>query len=310
MPLPVETERLVLRVPRRDDAEAVFAIHGDPATNRHNPHGPHRSLAESRALLEEMIADWAGDGIGYFGVARREDPEAVIGFAGTRFKDLGGVRVLNLYYRFRPTAWGRGLAGEAARAALRFARAHSPDIPVVALVREDNLASIRLAERLGMARSPDLKDEEGRAVYVLASPRIRVAAYVIRYRSTPELLVFDHVGAPDAGTQVPAGGVEPGEALQDAVVREVAEETGLTGVRVIGAIATDERPHPETGRPRRTTFFHLMAPVDTADAWEHRVDGDGEDAGMVFACRFQPLPLSEELADTQDAWLNRLNSPA
>ncbi|WP_411156418.1 NUDIX domain-containing protein [Nocardia cyriacigeorgica] len=55
-------------------------------------------------------------------------------------------------------------------------------------------------------------------------PRIRVAAYVIRYRTTPQLLVFDHVDLPEAGTQIPAGGVHPGEALDEAVLREVAEE--------------------------------------------------------------------------------------
>jgi hypothetical protein len=42
-------------------------------------------------------------------------------------------------------------------------------------------------------------------------PGIRVAAYVIRHRAVPELLVFDHVGVPEAGTQVPAGGAKSDE---------------------------------------------------------------------------------------------------
>ena len=41
------------------------------------------------------------------------------------------------------------------------------------------------------------------------------------------LFVFDHRDHPEAGTQVPAGGVEPGEAVVDAAIREVEEETGL-----------------------------------------------------------------------------------
>lgn len=61
----------------------------------------------------------------------------------------------------------------------------------------------------------------------MATPRIRVAAYVVRHRAVAELLVFDHVGLPEAGTQVPAGGVLPGEEPDDAVVREVTEGTGL-----------------------------------------------------------------------------------
>jgi ADP-ribose pyrophosphatase YjhB (NUDIX family) len=141
----------------------------------------------------------------------------------------------------------------------------------------------------------------------MTRPRIRVAAYVIRYRAVPELLVFDHIGMPEAGTQVPAGGVTSGEGLEEAVLREVAEETGLLTPTVVRQIAVEDKPHPDTGQPRRTGFFHLRAPADTADEWEHHVHGDGDDAGLAFACRFLPLPLKQPLADDQDAWLDRID---
>lgn len=86
----------------------------------------------------------------------------------------------------------------------------------------------------------------------MTGPRIRVAAYVIRVRTVAELLVFDHVGMPEAGTQVPDGGVEPGEELASAVLREAAEETGLTTATVTGRVAVDGRPHPHTPQPRLT----------------------------------------------------------
>ncbi|MFD5204640.1 NUDIX domain-containing protein [Streptomyces sp. NPDC058375] len=138
-------------------------------------------------------------------------------------------------------------------------------------------------------------------------PRARVAAYVIRRHPSPALLVFDHLDFPEAGTQVPAGGIVRGEDPERAVLREVAEETGLTGARVVRRIAVDERPHPETGQPRRTAFLLLDAPPDGPVEWEHRVRGDGADAGMRFACRFAPLPLEHPLADAQDAWLGRVD---
>ncbi|MGK5555704.1 NUDIX hydrolase [Actinomadura kijaniata] len=137
--------------------------------------------------------------------------------------------------------------------------------------------------------------------------RVRVAAYVIRCRAVPELLVFDHVGLPRAGTQVPAGGVRPGEELERAVLREVAEETGLLTASVVRLIAVEDKPHPDTRQPRRTTFFHLRVPATTEDAWRHTVRGGGGDAGLVFACRFLPLPLGRPLADGQDAWLGRVD---
>ncbi|MGW8847769.1 NUDIX hydrolase [Streptomyces xiamenensis] len=134
----------------------------------------------------------------------------------------------------------------------------------------------------------------------MTRPRIRVAAYVIRHRAVPELLVFDHIGMPEAGTQVPAGGVRSGEGLEEAVLRDVAEETGLLTAAVVRQIAVEDKPRPDTGQPRRTGFFHLQAPAGTANEWEHHVHGDGDDAGLMFACRFLSLPLKQPLAD--DGW--------
>ncbi|WP_436739492.1 NUDIX hydrolase [Streptomyces sp. BBFR102] len=134
------------------------------------------------------------------------------------------------------------------------------------------------------------------------TPRLRVAAYVVRRRPVPALLVFDHVGMAEAGTQVPAGGIRPGEPPERAVLRETAEETGLTAT-VVRRLGVEEKPHPQTGLPRRTTFFLLHAPDDAPDTWLHQVGGEGGDAGLTFACRFTLLPLGGPLADRQDAWL-------
>ncbi|MFY1679369.1 NUDIX hydrolase [Streptomyces sp. WMMC905] len=141
----------------------------------------------------------------------------------------------------------------------------------------------------------------------MTRPRIRVAAYVVRNRTVPEVLVFDHIGMPEAGTQVPAGGAKPGERLEEAVLREVAEETGLLTATVVRQIATENKSHPDTGQPRRTSFFFLQASAETPDAWDHHVNGDGDDAGLTFTCRFLPLPLEQPLADQQDAWLGRID---
>ncbi len=45
--------------------------------------------------------------------------------------------------------------------------------------------------------------------------------------------MFDHVDEPSAGTQVPAGGVLPGEAAEVAVVRELAEESGIASATIV-----------------------------------------------------------------------------
>lgn len=74
--------------------------------------------------------------------------------------------------------------------------------------------------------------------------RVRVAAYVLRRRAgrSAEPLVFDHDADPPPGTHVPAGGVVPKEPLDEAVLREVAEETGMACVRVQRPIAVRRGP--------------------------------------------------------------------
>lgn len=137
--------------------------------------------------------------------------------------------------------------------------------------------------------------------------RIRVAAYVLRERTSWELLVFEQAGRPQAGTQVPAGGVQPDETLEVAVLREVFEETGLYDLAVHAEAHTEHRPDRATGIPRVTTFFALHPTLQTPDAWTHSVRGNGADAGMTFHCRFTPLPLQWPLADDQDAGLGLID---
>lgn len=139
------------------------------------------------------------------------------------------------------------------------------------------------------------------------APQIRVAAYVLRYRRSWELLVFEQAGQPHAGSQIRAGGVHATETLEVAVLREVREETGLTGLRLRQRLVTEDKPHPVTGQPRRTTFFVMDADDETPDRWEHCVRGDDPDNGFVFVCRFASLPLAQSLADGQDAWLGQID---
>ncbi|MFI6587593.1 GNAT family N-acetyltransferase [Embleya sp. NPDC050493] len=166
----VETARLVLTRPHPEDAAAVFAVHGDPETNRYNPHGPMRSAEEGVAFLTSMIEDWERDGIGYCAVAPRADPAGVFGFAGTQLTRRlrpDGIPVFNLYYRFAPIAWGRGLAREAVDATLDLARGTLPTMPIVAVIDAANVPSLTLARRVGFRASDAFVDREGRDVYML-----------------------------------------------------------------------------------------------------------------------------------------------
>jgi len=146
----VRTERLLLRRLRPDDLPAVVQIQGDPAANRHNPIGT-ASPSRIAQQLRCWVADWEEHGVGYWLVVDAETEQAV-GIGGLRPIEHEGRPALNMFYRFRPSAWGRGLALEMARAAVDWAEREGP-APVVVLTTRDNLPAIRLARRLGFRLS-------------------------------------------------------------------------------------------------------------------------------------------------------------
>jgi 8-oxo-dGTP pyrophosphatase MutT (NUDIX family) len=116
--------------------------------------------------------------------------------------------------------------------------------------------------------------------------RKRVVVYVEREGG---LLVFDHRDHPEAGTQVPTGGVDPEEGLIEAAIREVREETGVQLDTDPTLLGTHEHLDG-LGQPARSHFFRVDAPMGLSRRWQHVVFGDGKDTALVFECRFDPAP--------------------
>jgi 8-oxo-dGTP pyrophosphatase MutT (NUDIX family) len=92
------------------------------------------------------------------------------------------------------------------------------------------------------------------------------------------------------GVQVPAGRLDPHEGLEEGLARELAEETGLSQVRVLRELPGFEEHYPSR---YENHGFHVVLEGDAPDRWEHVVRGDGDDAGLVF--RFRWVPVDAEL---------------
>lgn len=154
------TERLLLRRPVETDLDAVYEIHSDLVTNRFNPAGPDPDMAASRQRLHEWLEHWDQYGFGYWAVRSVQD-ETILGFCGVRHGSWLEQPILNLYYRFGPAAWGRGVATEAARQAVTFGGKYFPGVPVLARTKADNIPSQRTAIAAGLTRRPDLDRNDG-----------------------------------------------------------------------------------------------------------------------------------------------------
>ncbi|WP_169925423.1 GNAT family N-acetyltransferase [Sanguibacter antarcticus] len=157
------TDRLVLSRPQAHDIDAIWQIHSDPETNKHNPTVPIRTRHQAADRLSWFTAHWDEFGFGYWSVRLRDPqrpenngPGEPIGFAGLRWSRWAGRNVVNLYYRLTPAVWGCGLASEAARASVALWHEYLSDHPLVARTTPDNVGSQRTALAAGFERRPDL----------------------------------------------------------------------------------------------------------------------------------------------------------
>lgn len=108
------------------------------------------------------------------------------------------------------------------------------------------------------------------------------------------LLVFSHPQAPEAGIQVPAGTLRPGEAPAAGALREAFEETGLPNLALVGFLGTQVRDMADIGRAEihHRHFYHLRDDGDPPATWRHyETDpSDGSPAPIEFAFFWAPLP--------------------
>ena len=124
------------------------------------------------------------------------------------------------------------------------------------------------------------------------APELAVGAVATRGR---ELLLVRRGRGPAAGSwSVPGGRVRFGEDLREAVVRELAEETGLEGV-VSSFLGWVERIGDDSGAPYHFVILDFI--VDVLDA---TVPVAGDDAAEAAWIPFDELPdlrLAEGLDD-------------
>jgi len=111
-------------------------------------------------------------------------------------------------------------------------------------------------------------------------PIQKAYGYVTRvHDGKTQVLVFQHP-IPEAGIQIPKGTVKQGETPENAVLREMKEETGLDNLSLKGLIAKDLWKADE-GALHERFFYHLSAP-NTKEEWSFNPTGGEEENGLMF----------------------------
>jgi RimJ/RimL family protein N-acetyltransferase len=175
--LRLETRRLLLRPPTVEDAAAAAEFLTDPAVMRFIG-GETVPVEHMREVVEKWVERWQMNDMGPFMIERRQDGR-FLGRAGILIWDARGWTHSTLAGAGRygqpelgwalvRAHWGNGYATEAARAVRDWARRERGIDHLVSLIAPDNVASQRVAQRLGAAptRTVRLFDSGDAVVWV------------------------------------------------------------------------------------------------------------------------------------------------
>jgi ribosomal-protein-alanine N-acetyltransferase len=151
----IETERLILRLPRPNDVEELAAIYAEPETMRFV--GGTVEAADVQGIVERIPARWEQDGFGQLLAERREDGRVVGRFGIFTWetltwhltRDLSLSHEVELGWLLGQEFQGQGYATEASLALREWTLRELAPPRLISLVNVHNSASTALARRLG-----------------------------------------------------------------------------------------------------------------------------------------------------------------
>jgi RimJ/RimL family protein N-acetyltransferase len=170
---PVETARLLLRVPEPADAEPLMDIIWDPevveqkqVTLREPPGGLELALKNT----SEMIRQWQRRGYGQWSVIEKSTGQ-VIGCVGF-YHPPGEWPGVDLGWVIHRSRRGHGFATEAATAAVGWLWEHTRIDRIISLISPEDHRSIRIASKVGERfERADVDPVNGEPVHVFTIAR-------------------------------------------------------------------------------------------------------------------------------------------
>lgn len=149
MAIILETQRLILRHLILNDLDKLFALYQDTEIRRHFPDGI-KNYDDTKEELE-----WYMDGhpehpdLGLWATVYKET-DKFIGRCGLLPWEINGALEIEVAYLLDKNFWHQGLATEAAAGILNHAFNNLNLTRIICLMHPDNIASQKVAKRIGM----------------------------------------------------------------------------------------------------------------------------------------------------------------
>jgi len=141
------TARLTLREMTEADLDDMAALLGDEEVMRYYPRPKTRS--EAHDWITRNRHRYRDHGFGLW-IMNRQDNGEFVGDCGLTYQHVDGVDELEVGYHVRTGMQGNGYATEAAAASRDFARDVLGASRLIAIINPQNLASQRVAAKIGL----------------------------------------------------------------------------------------------------------------------------------------------------------------
>lgn len=145
----IQTPRLQLRNWKNSDLAAMTAINQSPEVMRFFPNRPDKIATE--AFLQKMRNQFAKSGYCYF-AAELKDTQEFIGFIGLMYQEYEApfTPCVDIGWRLKPSAWGKGYATEGAKSCLDYAFTELALSEIYSVAPVINTPSISVMKKIGM----------------------------------------------------------------------------------------------------------------------------------------------------------------
>ena len=134
----LETERLVINNLSLNDLQFLTDLDSDPVVRKFID-GKVKTFDETRQYISENIDSYLQLGFGRYAVRSKEDLNP-IGICGFLMENYG----VDFVYRFSQSAWGRGIAKEAANSVIKYGCDQLKLKKIIGIVLPDNIASEKI----------------------------------------------------------------------------------------------------------------------------------------------------------------------
>ena len=165
----IETDRLILRELTLDDVANLSLVLADKESMAHYPH-PF-STEEVRHWIERNLERYRTDGFGLWAIVRKSD-NRFIGDCGITMQNIDGELLPEIGYHIIGLYCKQGYATEAAEACKIYAINKLKFSAIYSYSRQSNLASQRVAAKIGMDKIKTfVQDEIPIVVYSFTTTR-------------------------------------------------------------------------------------------------------------------------------------------